>query len=348
MIPTPDNSSSGNSPRNGATLDAQNQGNSGTPSLPSLEWPEAAPVLEPFNANFDFDGPNALLDPELDIYNMHMGTFNMGDNFDMCKSHNPPFTTSHHAMLLTPTYVVHSSQFSNLENDSLEFPTFETAGTTGSPISSRPTTAPESVIAPGNADKSSSAPSRPTSSRTSFASRVDFTALTASTCRKSTTSISPPTVPASCQCLTNVSCLLEILSIEAARLNMSRVGRLLHLEKRILSQCDMLLGCPSCSGLSHYISLLIILCQNVANSFGQMLALLTDQYLRLQAQRNSATTPYSHDNIGSILEGKEQRIVVEDYDMDVEEQPCIFGALSLIQLKKLQTLLGRINHTARA
>jgi hypothetical protein len=122
----------------------------------------------------------------------------------------------------------------------------------------------------------------------------------------------------------------------------------LHMEKRIISQCDMLLGCPSCSGLSHYISLLIILCQNMANSFGQILALLTDQYHRLQAQRNSANTPYSQDNIGSLLEDKKQRILVQDYDIDVEEQPFIFGALSLIQLKRLQTLLGRIKHTARA
>ncbi|PVH97983.1 hypothetical protein DM02DRAFT_616147 [Periconia macrospinosa] len=308
------------------TPDAQNQANSGTHSLPSLEWSEAAPVLDPFSANFDFDGPHCLLDPELDIYKMHVDTFNMGDNLDMFDS----------------------SQFLNLENDSLESSSLETTGTAGSPNSSSPTTAPESVIVPGSADKSSPEPSRPTSSRAAFASTVDFAAITAPTSRQSTISVSPPAVQASCQCLTNVSCLLETLSIEAARLNTSRVGRLLHLEKRILSQCDMLLGCPSCSGLSHYISLLIILCQNMANSFGQMLALLTDQYLRLQAQRNSTNTPYSHNDISNILEDKEQRIFVQDYDMDVEEEPCIFGALSLIQLKKLQILLGRIKHTARA
>lgn len=86
----------------------------------------------------------------------------------------------------------------------------------------------------------------------------------------------------------------------------------------------------------------------MASSFDQMLALLTDQYLRLQGQRNSSNTPYSNNDISSILEDKEQRIFVQDYDMDVEEQPCVFGALSLLQLKKLQILLERIKHTARA
>lgn len=43
-------------------------------------------MLDPFIANFDFEAPHELLDPELDIYNIHVDPFKMGDDFDMCKS----------------------------------------------------------------------------------------------------------------------------------------------------------------------------------------------------------------------------------------------------------------------
>jgi hypothetical protein len=166
-------------------------------------------------------------------------------------------------------------------------------------------------------------------------------------CRNSNPSIAPFAGLKSCHCLTSVSTLLETLSIEAAQHTLQRIPKLLSIKKRILNECETLLLCPSCSLLSHYLSLHILLYQKMAHCFGQTLSLLTQQYHWLQAKRNAHPHHGPHYESQALIGADEHRMVIFDYDLDVDEEPCVLGALSLIQLRRLYALLGRMKGTAR-
>ena len=156
----------------------------------------------------------------------------------------------------------------------------------------------------------------------------------------------PPIANQPCQCLTSVSCLLETLSVEVEKFGPRTIGRLVNIMKRVLIQCDTLLDCETCTNLSNYMMLLIILCQKIACSFDEVLAILTEQYKRLH-ERDSLSEDGTDASQEGDQEPQEHRIIIQDYDLDVEEEPCLYGALTLIQVKKLRALLDRIRGMSR-
>jgi hypothetical protein len=176
---------------------------------------------------------------------------------------------------------------------------------------------------------------------------LSFTTLPSPQCRNTSISIARYAGLKSCHCLASVSTLLETLSIEAAQHTLQRIPKLLSIKKRILNESETLLLCPSCSLLSHYLSLHILLYQKMAHCFDQTLCLLTQQYHWLQAKRNAHPHHSPHYESQALIGADEHRMVIFDYDLDVDEEPCVLGALSLIQLRRLYALLGRMKGTAR-
>ena len=74
--------------------------------------------------------------------------------------------------------------------------------------------------------------------------------------------------------------------------------------------------------------------------------MLTEQYNLRQARLQGCATPCKSVESGSdhaILGLDEERqVAVKDYDLDMEEQPCVFGGLASLQMRKLKIFLARV------
>ena len=156
---------------------------------------------------------------------------------------------------------------------------------------------------------------------------------------------------ASCQCLISALTLLETLAIESARPSAPTVARILHFKKRALAQCNTLLDCRRCSSVSSFIMLLVILCEKMITSYEQVLAVLTEQYNLRQSQLLGSATRYqpveSGNDHAALGLDEERQVAVKDYDLDMEEQPCVFGGLASMQMRKLKTFLARVKTVLR-
>ena len=152
-----------------------------------------------------------------------------------------------------------------------------------------------------------------------------------------------PASQASCQCLTSALSLLETLATQSTQSSAPTVARMLHFKKRALAQCDVLLDCQRCSRVSSFIMLLVVFCEKMVTSYEQVLVILTAQYKARQGQSpenesGSATTPERDE---------ERRMAVKDYDVDMEEQPCVFGSLASMQMRKMKAFLERVKTVLR-
>lgn len=144
-----------------------------------------------------------------------------------------------------------------------------------------------------------------------------------------------PSMQASCQCLTSALSLLETLAIESARISGPTIARILHFKKRALVQCNMLLDCERCSSVSSFIILLVVFCEKMITSYERVLVVLTEQCkLRQNQQLDPASASPERD--------EERQMAVKDYDLDMEEQPWVFGGLASMQMRKLKTFLARL------
>ena len=144
-----------------------------------------------------------------------------------------------------------------------------------------------------------------------------------------------PSMQASCQCLTSALSLLETLTIESARPSAPNVARILHFKKRALVQCNTLLDCERCSSVSSFIILLVVFCEKMITSYERILAVLMEQFkLRHGQELDAASTSPERD--------EERQMAVKDYDLDIEEQPCVFGGLASMQMRKLKIFLARV------
>ena len=142
----------------------------------------------------------------------------------------------------------------------------------------------------------------------------------------------------SCQCLTSALSLLETLAVQSAQPSAPTVARMLHFMKRALAQCDVLLDCQRCSSLSSFIILLVVFCEKMVMSYERVLVILTAQYRSRQEQSLIATGGAA----ASSARDDERRMAVKDYDVDMEEQPCVFGSLASMQMRKMKTFLARV------
>ncbi|KAL8822127.1 MAG: hypothetical protein Q9191_007131 [Dirinaria sp. TL-2023a] len=144
-----------------------------------------------------------------------------------------------------------------------------------------------------------------------------------------------PSMQASCQCLTSALSLLETLTIESARLSALSIARILHFKKRALMQCNILLDCERCSSVSSFIMLLVVFCEKMITSYERVLIVLKEQYLFRQGQQLDTS-------FASFEGDEESQMVLKDYDLDMEEQPCVFEGLASMQMRKLKKFLARV------
>ncbi|KAF2654652.1 hypothetical protein K491DRAFT_758761 [Lophiostoma macrostomum CBS 122681] len=147
-----------------------------------------------------------------------------------------------------------------------------------------------------------------------------------------------------CQCLSLASRLLEGLSIEESKACCESATRLLHLQKITLNQCFSFLGCFSCCSLSHFVFILIVICQKMASCFSRIYDMLLDQYLRLQGQLN-LMDEHLRDASSEVV--ALQQVSVKYYELDGHEAPCVIGVLTVLQIRKLKEFLSRLRRLAR-
>lgn len=149
----------------------------------------------------------------------------------------------------------------------------------------------------------------------------------------------------SCSCLLSALALLETIAIESARHSAPNVGRILQFKKQALAQCNKLLDCERCCSFSSFIMLLVVFCEKLITSYEQVLVVLTEQYKLRQ-------TLLLQDPVGGSPESSGVRpeefvMSVQDYNLDAEEQPCVFGSLAYMQMKKMNRFLARMKAILR-
>ena len=152
-----------------------------------------------------------------------------------------------------------------------------------------------------------------------------------------------PANQASCQCLTSALSLLETLATQSAQPSAPTVARILHFKKRALAQCDVLLDCQRCSSVSSFIMLLVVFCEKMVTSYERVLVMLTAQYKSRQGQ----SLETAGGSTATSARDEERRMAVKDYDVDMEEQPCVFGSLASMQMRKMKTFLARVKTVLR-
>jgi len=91
--------------------------------------------------------------------------------------------------------------------------------------------------------------------------------------------------------------------------------------------------------------LLIILCQKIVASYNSIVVILTKQFMRMHRpnQGNDIQIP----NIENVMATAREvdHSLVRDYEVEVEEEPCVFGGLVQMQIKKMTMFLGSLKAT---
>lgn len=152
---------------------------------------------------------------------------------------------------------------------------------------------------------------------------------------------------ASCQCLTSALSLLETLAIEIAWASGPTIARILNFKERALAQCNIFLDCPRCSSVSSFLILLVVFCEKMVTSYEQILAILTKHYKSHQGfVPVSPSATRQGGTVDSEL-GEDRQMAVKDYDLDMEEQPCVYGNLASMQMRKMTTFLTRVKTVLR-
>lgn len=122
----------------------------------------------------------------------------------------------------------------------------------------------------------------------------------------------------------------------------------LQRNKRILNQCKLLLNCVACSHTATFITLAIVLCEKISLSYAHIINQLTVRYNQLHPE-----SPYSHEtydntqmrNVDTTAVREQeagQKMQIREYEVDVEEEPCIYGGLVAMQLRTVRIFLHRL------
>lgn len=149
--------------------------------------------------------------------------------------------------------------------------------------------------------------------------------------------------PVSCQCLTSALSLLETLVTQSAQPSAPTVARILHFKKRALARCDVLLDCQRCSSLSSFIMLLVVFCEKMVTSYERILVVLRAQY----KSRLGQSLEIAGGSQATSERDEERRMAVKDYEVDMEEQSCVFGSLASMQMRKMKPFLARVKTVLR-
>lgn len=166
-----------------------------------------------------------------------------------------------------------------------------------------------------------------------------------------------------CHCSNTALIVLEALNVQNVSISQQTLAHTLRLNKIALSRCKRLLSCRNCSVSSSFVMLLIVLCQNLVSSYEHVTALLMQQFDDFQSLRQERCLPTFDDT--QILSGKKngseittraarndlleaaQRAKIQGYEIDLEEQPAVLGAITRFHLASLKTFLQRLKDSLR-
>ena len=159
-----------------------------------------------------------------------------------------------------------------------------------------------------------------------------------------------------CQCLPSTLLILEEFTVASIRSSLKTVALDLHLNKRAINMCWNHMACYACSSNSSLMNLLITLCQKVAVSYESLIRTLEIQFNKLHPPGGPAPVPMVERDIwfGSDEGGLKKamvpggaKIVLNEYEVDIEEEPCVFGGAATMQLKKFRTFLIKFKELMR-
>lgn len=133
--------------------------------------------------------------------------------------------------------------------------------------------------------------------------------------------------------------ILENLESNTSKESLFSVDHTLSFKKRALAQCNAMLDCRNCNAASGFMMLLIVICEHMVSSFGQLTAGLQEQ---LQQQQSSKTF-VDKMMIKGVCSEFRPSIFFGEYEVDlVEERRCLLTVLVILQLKSLERLLTRL------
>lgn len=152
------------------------------------------------------------------------------------------------------------------------------------------------------------------------------------------------TLPGStpCQCMQIALRILEELEIKNSRDDLYAADHVLSFQKRAIEQCSTMLNCKSCSTMSGFMMLLVVICEKMVSSFERITSCVEQLQ---QHPLPSGGLDGGGPRAGGI--GDEQTVSVGEYEVDsLQEQCCLVGVLVLLQLKKLGAVLTRLKNLA--
>jgi hypothetical protein len=102
-----------------------------------------------------------------------------------------------------------------------------------------------------------------------------------------------------------------------------------------------------CSKKSEFLMLLIVLCQKIISSYQRTVTILTEQFNKLHRpnQDNVIQVPSMETVMATAREV--DRSLVREYEVEVEEEPCVFGGLVQMQTKKMTSFLAMLKVVLR-
>ncbi|KAK9242872.1 hypothetical protein V1506DRAFT_43085 [Lipomyces tetrasporus] len=143
----------------------------------------------------------------------------------------------------------------------------------------------------------------------------------------------------SCQCGASAISLLETVSIEYIEATLLSVPRVICRSKPALSQCRKLLSCNRCSNTSEFLMLLIIICEKVTSVYQRTIIILTEQFHKLYPPNRKDEVHMAGLDMATARDA-DRSLNLREYDVEVEEEPCVFGGVIQMQLKKVIAFLA--------
>jgi hypothetical protein len=182
----------------------------------------------------------------------------------------------------------------------------------------------------------------PTGGSTVSSSRLENLESTQSdTISEETTYVLEPSermMQESCRCLASAVSLLESISIQSIQANLKSVPQIIRHNKSALLQCRALYTCSVCSKKSEFVMLLIFLCQRIISSYQRTVAILTEQFNRLHCPNEDHLIQVSAPSMEAAMAAARE-VELREYQVNVEEEPCVFGGVVQMQLKKMISFL---------
>lgn len=177
-----------------------------------------------------------------------------------------------------------------------------------------------------------------------------------------TQTISPPTTEdhttggtssanSPCQCYMAAVSLLESTGIQNISITRPSVSRILRHNKHTLARYKRLLTCEHCSAQSSFLTLLIVVSQNLVDAYEAVTQLLIQQFNEIHkgslhveplSPRRSQGCQGSISNPRGELNDSPPQLNLQGYDFEEFEEPCVFGGIVHLHLTLLQSLLNRI------